>query len=248
MRAASVARSVPPPVASRRRDAARVVSSASASSSDVTTPASLVFVTGNRGKVERLNLALGLHCPPLADSCDVLVEGVDLSVPEIQADTVTEVATAKALAAFEILRRPLVVHDCGLVVRALNDWPGPYTKDANYKLGTSGLLALLAGVDDRTAGWDDTIVYVDAHGASRAFVPETRYTGVIADGPPRRFRRFEGPERALGRCFVPTDFGLDECLADVPEEEYQRYRREAPSVWNDFARWWGRSRREKTTA
>ena len=198
MRAASVARSVPPPVASRRRDAARVVSSASASSSDVTTPASLVFVTGNRGKVERLNLALGLHCPPLADSCDVLVEGVDLSVPEIQADTVTEVATAKALAAFEILRRPLVVHDCGLVVRALNDWPGPYTKDANYKLGTSGLLALLAGVDDRTAGWDDTIVYVDAHGATRAFVPETRYTGVIADGPPRRFRRFEGPERAGG--------------------------------------------------
>ena len=41
--------------------------------------------------------------------------------------------------------------------------------------------------------------------------------------------------------FVATDFfGKDEdrCLADVAEEEYQRYRREAPSVWNDFAEWY----------
>ena len=49
--------------------------------------------------------------------------------------------------------------------------------------------------------------------------------------------RFEGPERAIGRCFVPTSFGLTECLADV-SEDYQRYRREAPNVWNDFAAWY----------
>jgi len=38
---------------------------------------------------------------------------------------------------------------------------------------------------------------------------------------------------------VPTDHGLHECVADLSEEEYQRYRREAPSVWADFTLWWG---------
>jgi hypothetical protein len=47
-----------------------------------------------------------------------------------------------------------------------------------------------------------------------------------------------GPERAVGCVFVPSDFGSVECLADMSEEEYQRFRREAPSVWNDFAAWW----------
>ena len=47
-----------------------------------------------------------------------------------------------------------------------------------------------------------------------------------------------GPERAVGCVFVPTDFGLDQCLADMCEEDYQRYRRDAPSVWNEFAAWW----------
>ena len=37
---------------------------------------------------------------------------------------------------------------------------------------------------------------------------------------------------------MPTSFGLTECLADVSEEDYQRYRMEAPSVWNDFAAWY----------
>lgn len=210
-----------------------------------TTPASVVFVTGNEGKVERLRLALSLYCPSTADACDVEVRGLDLEIQEIQADTVLEVATAKAEAAFERLGVPLVVHDCGLVVRALNDWPGPYTKDANYKLGTEGLMALLAGVEDRAAGWDDVIAYVDDAGAVTTFAPDPnhRYVGEIAPEPPRRYRRFRGPERALGRTFVPTAFGLEECLADVSEEEYQRYRREAPSVWNDFARWWAETKR-----
>jgi hypothetical protein len=81
-----------------------------------------------------------------------------LDVVEIQADSVLEVAQAKARAAFAILGRPLVVHDCGLCVAALNDFPGVYTKDANYRLGTQGLLALLRGKEDRRAGWADAVV------------------------------------------------------------------------------------------
>ena len=227
---------------------------AAAGPSASSAPRSLVFVSGNKGKVARLELALGLYCSSEAetgversDACSVVVRQVDLALPEIQADTVEEVALRKALDAFSVLREPLVVHDCGLCVAALGDWPGPYTKNANDKLGTEGLLRLLDGVTDRRAGWDDTIVYVDGDGDAKVFGPRSssrrsseRYAGEISVSPPKKWARFRGPERALGRCFVPTQFGLTECLADVSEADYQRYRREAPSVWNEFARWWGR--------
>jgi len=230
-------------------------------------PNSIVFVSGNKGKVARLELALGLYCSSSegtdpSSACDTVVRQVELDLPEIQADTVGEVALRKALDAFAVLKEPLVVHDCGLCVAALGDWPGPYTKNANDKLGTEGLLKLLHGVTDRRARWDDTIVYVDSHGDAKVFGPEaceTReplssfprnrsYSGQISLTPPLKWARFEGPERALGRVFVPTQFGLTECLADVSEEDYQRYRREAPSVWNEFARWWGQRGTEESAA
>jgi non-canonical purine NTP pyrophosphatase (RdgB/HAM1 family) len=196
----------------------------------------LMFVTGNQGKVDRLRLALSLQ----ASNPGVEVDGIDLALPEIQADTVLEVALAKAKSAHERLQRPLLIHDCGLCCAALKDAPGPYTKYFNFSVGTEGLLALMRDQEDRRAGWDDAIVYIDENGHAHSFSSLDRYgyTGEISATGPTKYLRFEGPERAIGRCFVPTSFGLTECLADVSEEDYQRYRREAPSVWNDFAAWY----------
>ena len=102
------------------------------------------------------------------------------------------------------------------------------------------MLALMRDQQDRRAGWDDAIVYIDASGHAHSFSSLDRYgyTGEVSMTGPIKPLRFEGPERAIGRCFVPTSFGLTECLADVSEEDYQRYRREAPNVWNDFAAWY----------
>lgn len=199
-------------------------------------PPPLVFVTGNTGKLTRARLALSLR-----SLSRVQVQGVDLKIPEIQADSVKAVAMDKARRAFEELKRPLIVHDCGLVCAALKDFPGPATKYANYTIGTEGLLNLMREKEDRRAGWADVIVHVDANGKLKTFEPEEDYTGIISETPPRKYLRFKDNARALGRVFVATDFfGKDEdrCLADVTEEEYQRYRREAPSVWNDFAEWY----------
>ena len=111
-------------VSGRARGPGRTAVAAAASSA----PRSIVFVSGNKGKVARLELALGLYCSSEAetgversDACSVVVRQVDLALPEIQADTVEEVALRKALDAFSVLREPLVVHDCGLCVAALGD-------------------------------------------------------------------------------------------------------------------------------
>ena len=120
-----------------------------------------MFVTGNQGKVDRLRLALSLR----ASNPGVEVDGIDLALPEIQADTVLEVALAKAKSAHERLQRPLLIHDCGLCCAALKDAPCPYTKYFNFSVGTEGLLALMRDQEDRRAGWDDAIVYIDENGA-----------------------------------------------------------------------------------
>ena len=80
------------------------------SSSDQTATHVLTFVTGNQGKVDRLRLAMSLQ----AGCASFEVDGIDLALHEIQADTVLEVALAKAKSAHEILQRPLLIHDCGL--------------------------------------------------------------------------------------------------------------------------------------
>jgi hypothetical protein len=70
----------------------------------------------------------------------------------------------------------------------------------------------------------------------RVFSREAAYDGEI--GTPVRWRRWrDEPSRSVGSVFVATEFGFDECMCDVREEEYRRFRRDGPSAWNEFARW-----------
>jgi len=142
-------------------------------------------------------------------------------------------------------RPHVLAHDCGIVVRALGGFPGAYTKDFNFKVGGSGLLRLLAplvdegdvGVVDRAASWDETIVFIDGNTDEEViFTRESTYDGEISRYMPKKWIRWrDAPERSVGAVFVPTAFGFHEPLADVSEVDYQRFRRDAPSVWNAFA-------------
>lgn len=98
-------------------------------------------------------------------------------------------------------------------------------------------MKLLAGESDDAASWDETLVVCDVmSGRMEVFSVEETYDGGMAT--PRVWRRWrDAPERSIGACFVPRGFGFDAPLADVSEEEYQRYRRDADSVWARFAAW-----------
>lgn len=200
----------------------------------------IVFATTNAGKAARLREHLD------AVGCvGVEIETLSEDAVETQRDTVRAVALDKARAATATVRRErfsgdfcVVAHDCGLVVRALNGFPGPYTKDFNFKVGGVGLLRLLTDeASDRAASWDETLVCVDGTtGEEFVFSREFVYDGEVAREMPKKWTRWgDAPERSVGSVFVPTAFGFREPLADVSEEDYQRFRRESPSVWNEFA-------------
>ncbi|MBQ7307644.1 MAG: non-canonical purine NTP pyrophosphatase [Clostridia bacterium] len=113
----------------------------------------LVYVTGNKDKV-----AAAKKC--MAD-LDVEIIQKNIDVPEIQADTNEEVANFSSKYASNVLKEDCVKNDGGLVIPALNGFPGPYAKYVEYTLGEQGILDLMVNKTDRTAYWIEAWSYTE---------------------------------------------------------------------------------------
>lgn len=122
------------------------------------------FVTGNVGKAAEAAAVLaplGIHVEPVA-----------ASVHEIQADTLEEVARAKADALRGHVAPPFFVEDAGLFVDALEGFPGVYSAYAFKTLGNAGILRLLSSTRRRRASFRAVVAYVDGPGKPRLFSGE----------------------------------------------------------------------------
>ncbi|HEX5457156.1 MAG TPA: RdgB/HAM1 family non-canonical purine NTP pyrophosphatase [Candidatus Nitrosotalea sp.] len=67
-----------------------------------------------------------------------------LCLQEIQADTLEDVARHKAIQAFSICSRPVIVEDAGLFIKSLNGFPGPYSSFVFDTIGNKGILRLVS--------------------------------------------------------------------------------------------------------
>ena len=110
----------------------------------------ITFVTGNRGKFsEAAKLIPGLR-------------QADIGPPEIQADSVEEVARFSVVEAYKQLGKPsCFVEDAGLFVDALNGFPGVYSRYVLDTIGAEGLLKLMGGIENRKAHFEACIAYYD---------------------------------------------------------------------------------------
>jgi len=113
----------------------------------------IAFVTSNPGKVEEARKYL----EPLG----VEVYQLRLSYPEIQADTLEEVAEYGAKWLAEKIEVPFFLDDSGLFVDALRGFPGVYSAYVYRTLGFSGILRLLEGETNRKAHFKSVIAYWD---------------------------------------------------------------------------------------
>lgn len=107
-------------------------------------PPLLTLVTGNKGKLTEIVAILGEGNP-----C-VRLETCKVDLDELQGETPQEIARAKAITAFTLLKRPVLTEDTSLCFNALGGLPGPYIKWFLTKLGTEGIPKLLAGFEDKT--------------------------------------------------------------------------------------------------
>lgn len=162
----------------------------------------LSFVTGNAGKVAEAQGAL----KPLG----IEVVQHHLPHPEVQADTLEEVARERALWLRGKVRGPYFVDDAGLFVEALKGFPGVYSAYAYRTLGWQGVLKLLEGQPDRGARFECSIAYMEAS-MSAPFQFKGVCPGRIAEKP--------SGEGGFGfdPVFVPE--GRDRTFAEQPLED-----------------------------
>lgn len=121
----------------------------------------IAFVTRNLSKYESAQDVLV--------KSGILVRLAAVDVPEVQDESVRNVALAKAQSAVALVRPPLLVEDSGFHLDDLNGFPGPYVKYVLATLGVEGLSRLLSGLERRGGYLESVLVYVDAEHETHLF-------------------------------------------------------------------------------
>ena len=107
----------------------------------------LVVVTSNIGKLDEINDILGTNHE--VSTIDVL---------EIQSLDLDEVITAKARAAWQKIKKPVLVTDVSLEISGLNGLPGSFVKFFLKTLGAEKTVQLVKG-SRRTKVTDAVAIY-----------------------------------------------------------------------------------------
>ena len=113
----------------------------------------ITYVTGNWAKI----LSAKQSLEPLGFE----IEQVKMYVPELQDDSIEEIAKYSAKWASDKLKCSVLKNDSGLCIDALNGFPGPYTHYANDTIKEDGVLKLLEGVQNRSAKFVEVLAYCE---------------------------------------------------------------------------------------
>ena len=113
----------------------------------------MIFVTSNRGKVREAER----YFSPLG----VRIIQRKIEYPEIQADSLEEVARFGIGWLRDKLEAPFFLDDSGLFIDALGGFPGVYSAYVYRTLGNDGILKLLEGVENRKAYFQSVVAYYD---------------------------------------------------------------------------------------
>ena len=119
------------------------------------------FVTSNPNKVTELSERLA----PLGFE----VEQVRHPYPEVQTDTLEEVAEHGLEYLAKELGSGVVLEDAGLFIDALGGFPGVYSAYVLRTLGNPGILRLMDGKQDRSARFEAVLGYLDESGERHLF-------------------------------------------------------------------------------
>ena len=170
----------------------------------------ITYVTGNKYKIELAQRILN----PLG----VEVLQKKIYCPEIQDDKIENVSKFSAKYAANELGKPVIKNDSGLVIDALNGFPGPYTAYVEDTLTEDGILKLMQGKEDRTACFIEVISYCEPNKEPICFISKTE--GRISLEKRGEFGW------SYDRIFIPK--GENKTLAEFNDDERWKF-------WSDDA-------------
>ncbi len=113
----------------------------------------ITLVTGNWAKLAQAKKVL--------EPYGYEVDNIKMDTPEIQADSVGEVAAYSAKWASEKLKCNVVKNDTGIMIDALHGFPAAYTHYVGDTIGIEGILKLMKGVENRKARFIQALAYCE---------------------------------------------------------------------------------------
>ncbi len=175
----------------------------------------ITVVTGNKGKAAEV----AAFFKGIEEVTHTAFESV-----EPQADSITEIARAKAEQAYAALSVPLIVDDTGLFIEALAGFPGPYAAYVQDTIGNDGILRAMSGIENRSAYFATAVAYADANGIH---IFEGRVDGEIALSP-------RGTD---GFGYDPIFSVEEKTLAEMSISEKNRVSHRARAL-EEFRKWY----------
>ena len=152
------------------------------------------------------------------------LERIDLDLAEVQALDPAVVARAKVESAWERLRRPVVVEDSGLEIRAWGGFPGALVKWLEKSAGLEGIARMLDPFPDRSAR---AVCALAAFDGEHLVTARGEAGGVIAPAP-RGGKGF-----GWDSLFVPDGSSRTFAEMEPAEKDSVSHRGRA---WKDLAR------------
>lgn len=155
---------------------------------------------------------------------NIPVDFAQISLVEIQSDSLDEIAKEKTKSAFTQVGKPVIVEDDGLFIDSLKGFPGQYSSFVFKTIGNEGILKLLAESTNRTASFRSLIAFYDGN---RLSISEGRIDGRISE------KITEGGW-GYDPIFIPA--GTDLTFAQLKENKNKYSHRK--KALDNFARWY----------
>ena len=83
------------------------------------------------------------------------------TLEEIQSNNLNDIAEKKAINAYDLIQKPVIIEDDGLFINSLNGFPGPYSSYVYDTIGNKGIMDLLENSKVRDAKFVSIIAYCD---------------------------------------------------------------------------------------
>ena len=112
----------------------------------------LFFVSSNENKFQEAERILS--------NSGVKINFSKTTLEEIQSNSLSEIAEKKAISAYEIIQKPVIIEDDGLFINSLNGFPGPYSSYVYDTIGNKGIMNLLENSKFRDAEFVSIIAYL----------------------------------------------------------------------------------------
>ena len=121
----------------------------------------LFFVSSNENKFQEAERILS--------NSGVQINLFKTTLEEIQSNNLNDIAEQKAINAYDLIQKPVIIEDDGLFINSLNGFPGPYSSYVYDTIGNEGIIKLLENSEIRDAKFVSIIAYCDNDSSVKLF-------------------------------------------------------------------------------